>query len=248
MIDSGDASGTGIVLTSANLIRANKPLAKDHRGRKDRYEYHPGAQVTVHLLDDTTAEGRLLYHQEHYDIALFKVEVDHRVQLASFADTVDDGQEVLRLGRKEDFNLKITRGVVDFRNPELDEGHHYMYFSRDNKYVENDERHGKNVWMARGKGPYIRPKCDDGGDPVIDIAGKFEAIKFLDPTHAEYIWRKLNIDDGLVVEELENKLLSICRGNFDRGTDINAKVDVSVKLMESTKLGGKQFMVDVACD
>ncbi|XP_073354834.1 uncharacterized protein [Aegilops tauschii subsp. strangulata] len=206
MIDSGDASGTGIVLTSANLIRANKPLAKDHRGRKDRYEYHPGAQVTVHLLDDTTAEGRLLYHQEHYDIALFKVEVDHRVQLASFADTVDDGQE------------------------------------------ENDERHGKNVWMARGKGPYIRPKCDDGGDPVIDIAGKFEAIKFLDPTHAEYIWRKLNIDDGLVVEELENKLLSICRGNFDRGTDINAKVDVSVKLMESTKLGGKQFMVDVACD
>ena len=31
---------------------------------------------------------------------------------------------------------------------------------------------------------------------------QFEAIKFLDPTHAEYIWRKLNIDDGLVVEEV----------------------------------------------
>ncbi|EMS50057.1 hypothetical protein TRIUR3_05623 [Triticum urartu] len=27
------------------------------------------------------------------------------------------------------------------------------------------------------------------------------AIKLLDPTHAEYIWRKLNIDDGLIVEE-----------------------------------------------
>uniref|UniRef100_A0A8R7UAU0 PDZ domain-containing protein n=1 Tax=Triticum urartu TaxID=4572 RepID=A0A8R7UAU0_TRIUA len=86
-----------------------------------------------------------------------------------------------------------------------------------------------------------------------------EALKFLDPIHAEYIWRKLNIDDGLVVKEvsirshaekvgirvgdiiecidgeristtieLENKLLSICMGTFDRGNDINAKVDVSV--------------------
>uniref|UniRef100_A0A8R7UAS1 PDZ domain-containing protein n=1 Tax=Triticum urartu TaxID=4572 RepID=A0A8R7UAS1_TRIUA len=87
---------------------------------------------------------------------------------------------------------------------------------------------------------------------------QFEAIKFLDPTRGEYIWRKLNIDDGLVVEEmsagshaekigirvgdiidcingeristtleLENKLLSICMGNFNRG---NLEVDVSVSL------------------
>ena len=33
-----------------------------------------------------------------------------------------------------------------------------------------------------------------------------KTIKFLDPTHAEYIWRKLNIDDGLVVKEVYNCL------------------------------------------
>jgi hypothetical protein len=30
-------------------------------------------QVTVHLRDGTTAEGHYLYHQEHYDLAIFKV-------------------------------------------------------------------------------------------------------------------------------------------------------------------------------
>uniref|UniRef100_A0A8R7UB22 PDZ domain-containing protein n=2 Tax=Triticum urartu TaxID=4572 RepID=A0A8R7UB22_TRIUA len=92
---------------------------------------------------------------------------------------------------------------------------------------------------------------------------QFEAIKFLDPTRGEYIWRKLNIDDGLVVEEmsagshaekigirvgdiidcingeristtleLENKLLSICMGNFNRG---NLEVDVSIRVFHTAK-------------
>ncbi|XP_044378659.1 uncharacterized protein [Triticum aestivum] len=95
--------------------------------------------------------------------------------------------------------------------------------------------------------------------PSAHLGLQCEALKCLDPIHAEYIWRKLNIDDGLVVKEvsigshaekvgirvgdiiecidgeristtieLENKLLSICMGTFDRGNDINAKVDVSV--------------------
>lgn len=92
-------------------------------------------QVTVHLLDDTTAEGHLLYHQEHYDLAFFKVAVDERVQPVSFADTVGDGQEALRLGREQNLNLKIVRGTVEYQNnPILDEGHHYMHFSRHGKY------------------------------------------------------------------------------------------------------------------
>lgn len=61
--------------------------------------------------------------------------IDRRVQSVSFADTVGDGQEALRLGREENLNLKITRGTVEYRNnPRLDEGHHYMHFSRDEKY------------------------------------------------------------------------------------------------------------------
>uniref|UniRef100_A0A8R7Q7P4 PDZ domain-containing protein n=1 Tax=Triticum urartu TaxID=4572 RepID=A0A8R7Q7P4_TRIUA len=146
-------------------------------------------------------------------------------------------------------------------------------------------RRRENEWRSKVKGFYVLPRCEDDGDPIIDFGGKvvgmtnrcesccipwpllglqFEAIKLLDPTHAEYIWRKLNIDDGLIVEEvsteshaeevgirvgdiiqcingehisttteLENKLLGICRGNFDRGTDINAKVDVSVRVFHT---------------
>ncbi|XP_037438897.1 serine protease Do-like HtrA [Triticum dicoccoides] len=281
-IDWDEGSGAGIVLTSAHLIRAKEPLPKDYRMLKDRHLYHPGAQVTVHLLDDTTTEGRLLYHQEHYDVAFFKVAVDRRVQLTSFVDTVNIGQKALRLGREENLNLRITHGKVKLDEAELGERHHHnMYFYPDEKY-----------------------ECDDDGEPVIDFDGKVvgiincsesgsfvpssilnncmylwrnfgciprphlglqcEALKFLDPIHAEYIWRKLNIDDGLVVKEvsigsqaekvgirvgdiiecidgeristtieLENKLLSICMGTFDRGNDINAKVDVSVRVFHT---------------
>ncbi|XBI77824.1 hypothetical protein VPH35_087631 [Triticum aestivum] len=301
-IDWDEGSGAGIVLTSAHLIRAKEPLPKDYRMLKDRHLYHPGAQVTVHLLDDTTTEGRLLYHQEHYDVAFFKVAVDRRVRLTSFADTVNIGQKALRLGREENLNLRITHGKVKLDEAELGERHHHnMYFYPDEKYEEEETEERQRKW--RGKGVYI-PRCEDDGEPVIDFDGKVvgiincsesgsfvpssilnncmylwrnfgciprphlglqcEALKFLDPIHAEYIWRKLNIDDGLVVKEvsigsqaekvgirvgdiiecidgeristtieLENKLLSICMGTFDRGNDINAKVDVSVRVFHT---------------
>nr|XP_020157125.2 uncharacterized protein LOC109742458 [Aegilops tauschii subsp. strangulata] len=129
-IDWDEGSGTGVVLMAAHLICAKKPLAKDHWRHKDRYQYHPGAQVTVHLLYDTTAEGRLLYHQQHYDLAFFKVAVDRCVQLTSFADTVNVGQEALRLGREENLNLRITHGRV-----KPDDRHHCMCFYRDKKYI-----------------------------------------------------------------------------------------------------------------
>jgi hypothetical protein len=38
--------------------------------------------------------------------------------------------------------------------------------------------------------------------PRPNLGLKFEAIKFLDPIRVEHIWRKLNIDDGLIVEEV----------------------------------------------
>ncbi|XBH88887.1 hypothetical protein VPH35_080894 [Triticum aestivum] len=214
-IEWDEGSGTGVVLTTAYLIRAKKPLPKDHWGRKDRYQYHPDALVTVHLVDDTTVDGRLLYHQQHYDLAIFKVAVDGRVQLTSFGDMVNVGQEALWLGREEDFNLRITHG----------------------KEVETQ----RSESVRRGKGVYI-PRCDDGGEPVIDFDGKvvgmisgcksgsfvpsfilnrcmdlwrnfgciprphlglqFKTLKYLHPTHAEYIWRKLNIDYGLVVQHV----------------------------------------------
>jgi hypothetical protein len=81
------------------------------------------------LRDGTTAEGRLLYHQEHYDLAFFEVnKADLQVHLPSFNETVHCGQEVIRLGRDESMGLRITNGRVECLNPSKYERHHYMYF------------------------------------------------------------------------------------------------------------------------
>jgi hypothetical protein len=86
-------------------------------------------QVIVHLLDDTTAEGHYLYHQEHYDLAFFEVRVDEPVDLPSFSSSVHSGLDVFRLARDVHMNLRITHGWVEDRNPGSNERHHSMYFS-----------------------------------------------------------------------------------------------------------------------
>jgi hypothetical protein len=81
------------------------------------------------LRDGTTAEDRLLYYQEHYDLAFFEVnKADLQVHLPSFNETVHCGQEVIRLGRDESMGLRITNGRVECLNPSKYERHHYMYF------------------------------------------------------------------------------------------------------------------------
>ncbi|XP_047056411.1 uncharacterized protein LOC124662645, partial [Lolium rigidum] len=59
-------SKTGTVLTTAHLIRSKHPTENHWEGRD---EYNIKANVIVHLLDGTTADGHYLYHQEHYDLA-----------------------------------------------------------------------------------------------------------------------------------------------------------------------------------
>ena len=90
---------------------------------------HLAFQVIVHLLDDTTAEGHFIYHQDHYDLAFFEVGVDEPVDLPSFSGSVHCGQDVFRLGRDDHMNLRITHGRVEERNPTISERHRYMYFS-----------------------------------------------------------------------------------------------------------------------
>jgi hypothetical protein len=92
------------------------------------------------LRDSTTAEGHYLYHQEHYDLAFFKVRVDEPVQLPSFNGSMYCGQDVFRLGRDESMNLRITHGRVEYWNPASYERYHYMYFlHEDDDYLVCDK-------------------------------------------------------------------------------------------------------------
>ncbi|KAM0881670.1 hypothetical protein ACQ4PT_032827 [Festuca glaucescens] len=91
-----EESKTGIVLMTAYLIRSNHPTENHWEGRD---EYNIKSKVIVHLLDGNTADGHYLYHQEHYDLAFFKVRVDEEVEVPHFSCD-DDGGSVIDLDGK----------------------------------------------------------------------------------------------------------------------------------------------------
>ncbi|KAM0877273.1 hypothetical protein ACQ4PT_035604 [Festuca glaucescens] len=157
-------SKTGTVLTTAHLIRSKHPTENHWEGRD---EYNIKANVIVHLLDGTTADGHYLYHQEHYDLAFFKVRVD-KPDLPSFSGSVHCGQDVFRLGRDDHMNLRITHGRVEHQNPRSNQRHHYMYF-----FHQKDDSlsHPKNDCYLPDKknDDYL---CDDDGGSIIDLDGK----------------------------------------------------------------------------
>uniref|UniRef100_A0ACD6A026 Uncharacterized protein n=1 Tax=Avena sativa TaxID=4498 RepID=A0ACD6A026_AVESA len=161
-----EKSKTGIVLTTAHLIRSKHPTENHWKGRD---EYNTKADVSVHLLDDKTAKGHYLYHQEHYDLALFKViGVDGPIQLPSFSDSVRCGQDVFRLGRDDHMNLRITHGMVEHWNPISNERHHYMYFFQQKKDYISHKRNDDYL-SRKNNDDYL---CDDDGGSVIGLDGK----------------------------------------------------------------------------
>ena len=63
--------------------------------------------------------------------------MDKAVHLPSFDDgVVHWGQEVIRLGRDETMDLRITKGMVECLNPNGYERHHYMYFCHEDPDFE----------------------------------------------------------------------------------------------------------------
>ena len=83
------------------------------------------------MLDNKTTLGHLIYLQEHYEIAIYEVQVDKPVDLPTFNDRVHSGEDVFRLGRDADLDIKITHGNLAYDIPTLYERCHYMYFLRD---------------------------------------------------------------------------------------------------------------------
>jgi hypothetical protein len=81
----------------------------------------------VHLLDDTTVEGRLIYAQTHYNLALFEIIVESPVQIPNFTFNLNYAQQIFVLGRDENLCLSISHGKVQYCNPFLCGRHHYMY-------------------------------------------------------------------------------------------------------------------------
>ncbi|KAK1681518.1 hypothetical protein QYE76_042366, partial [Lolium multiflorum] len=257
-IERDEKKNTGIVLTTAHLIRSNCP-SMDHWLGQD--EYSAEAKVVIHLLDDTTAEGQLIYLQKHYDLAFFRVGVDQSLQLPvpDFSNSVECAQEVFQLGRDEKMNLRITHGRAEYLNPTIYDRYHYMYLSR--KDVDNEFDDGGPVIDFDSNvvgivnnstdGSFIPSsillKCLDlwrthGSIPRPHLGLKFSAIKLLDPAHIEKIWRKFNIDRGLIVQEVSKEShaekLGIRMGDVIEcfeGENISTTVELENMLLDLSK-------------
>ncbi|KAF2929134.1 hypothetical protein DAI22_05g034300 [Oryza sativa Japonica Group] len=123
LIDWNETTKVGVVITSADIICSASSL--DRWSGDDEYSY--SAKVFVHLLDDTTVEGRLIYAQTHYNLALFEIIVESPVQIPNFTFNLNYAQQIFVLGRDENLCLSISHGKVQYCNPFLCGRHHYMY-------------------------------------------------------------------------------------------------------------------------
>ncbi|KQJ85621.2 hypothetical protein BRADI_4g00700v3, partial [Brachypodium distachyon] len=260
-IDWNQGSRTAIVLTTAHLIRTEEPERGDSVWLEEQ-EYAPHANVTVHLLDGNTAEGQLLYHQPHYELAFFRVTLDQPIPLPCFNEEVKFAQDVLHLGRDKSLDLRITQGRAAYLNPVHTERYHYVYLRSEGPVIDLN---GKVVGLFNisTRGSFIPSsillKCWDSWKnygaifrPHLGLT--FKAIKLLEPGRVDKIWpflrvskgsraQKLGIREGDIIEsfngecisttmELENMLLSICKGPF---VDLTAKVRISVGVFHIRK-------------
>ncbi|XP_044378656.1 probable periplasmic serine endoprotease DegP-like [Triticum aestivum] len=253
-----DKKNTAVVLTSAHLIRA-----KEYDEWKNEWtdEYHREAEVIVRLLDDTTAEASLLYLQEHYEFALYEVVVDKPVQLSTFNDNVNSGQDGFRLGRDENLDLRITHGRVEYRIPIRHERCHYMYFSNDEHRFRDDggpiiDLEGKVVGIVNNQinetflPSSILHKCLNSWRklkcvPRAHLGMTFTSIKLLDPICIERIRRKHNISSGIIVEQVSKESnaekLGIRKGDIIErfnGEYISSTTELEKMLLD---IGGDQF-------
>uniref|UniRef100_R7WBG0 PDZ domain-containing protein n=1 Tax=Aegilops tauschii TaxID=37682 RepID=R7WBG0_AEGTA len=212
---------TALVLTSAHLIRKD-----DIHKWKQQWtgEYHQNAKVIVHLLDNKTTLGQLIYLQEHYEFAIYEVQVDKPVHLPTFNDRVHSGQDVFRLGRDANLDIKITHGNLAFDIPTrcMPRLHLGMTFSPIK---------------------FLDPICIERMTRKHNIDSGLIVEQVSKESHAE----KIGIRKGDVIEsfngkhisttiELESMLIDLCWDHFDQRKKLNTEKDVSVKIFDATKL------------
>ncbi|XBI69756.1 hypothetical protein VPH35_064396 [Triticum aestivum] len=236
LVDWDEEKKAGLVLTTARLIRTKDSPDSGWSGGE---EYAPRADVTVHLLNGTSAKGDLVYYQPHYDIAFLIVEVDQPIKLSSFREEdVKFAQDVFRLGRDDSLNLRITYARAEYKNPNMYRRYHNVYFRSpdehgdDNEYdngtlvIDLNENVVGMVNVPKRFGSFIPSSillnCLDSWKKYRCIARPhlgmmFQAIKLLEPAHVDMLWRMYNIDHGLIVQEVSKgsnaEILGIQKGD-----------------------------------
>lgn len=79
------------------------------------------------MANGTTVEGRLLHYDNHYHIALFKIDVNPSATVPCLSSDVKHSQDVFLLGRDENLYLTSNYGRVLYENPGLFDPNHYIF-------------------------------------------------------------------------------------------------------------------------
>uniref|UniRef100_A0ACD5XLX5 Uncharacterized protein n=1 Tax=Avena sativa TaxID=4498 RepID=A0ACD5XLX5_AVESA len=269
-IDWKEESETGIVLTSAHLISSKGcSVEKWGEGVEEEYaphgkvKYYPHAKVTVHLMDGSATVGHLIYYQEHYDLAFFRVKVDQSVQLPSYNDEVKWGQIAFWLGRDAESNLTMAHLRPGYMNPNPYERPHYMFFPGKEHIIKYDnggpiidlDANVLGIITSDRSGAFIPSsvllKCLDLWKefeciPRPQLGLVFSGIKLLDFVQVEKIWLKYKIDDGLIVNEVlkgsQAEEIGIRRGDIIEsfnGECISTTVQLENLLLSLCKSAGR---------
>uniref|UniRef100_A0ACD6AIQ6 Uncharacterized protein n=1 Tax=Avena sativa TaxID=4498 RepID=A0ACD6AIQ6_AVESA len=163
-------SNTGIILTTAHLIRIKQPTKNHWKGR-DEYNIKANLRFTCWMTAPQKATTSTTRGIMIYDLAFFEVRVNEPVQLPSFNRSVHCGQDVFLLGRDDRMNLRITHGRVEYWNPGSGERHHYMYLS----HHEADRLSRKKMMISFPIKIMLIIwyfDCDDNGGSIIGLDGK----------------------------------------------------------------------------
>ncbi|CAD6272908.1 unnamed protein product [Miscanthus lutarioriparius] len=215
LIGWDEKSREGTVLTSAHII-----CSKYTSQWSGTDEYSPNAKVVAHLLDEdeTTVPAQLLHYDKHINMALFTVGIESCAKIPEFNSDVKYGQETFVMGREENLNLTVDYEFVGFHGPNLHERPHYMFtggaIRKSSIGGPVIDFSGEVLGMANFPGSAFIPssiisRCLAMWKkyqyiPRLHFGMKFSPIKFLDPIHVERIFRKCNVDSGLIVEEVSN--------------------------------------------
>ncbi|XBI77803.1 hypothetical protein VPH35_087612 [Triticum aestivum] len=238
---------TGIVLTSAYLVRKQDPSMMDQWTGK----YHRDARVIVHLLDGTTARDvfRLGRDDESLDLKITHGRVEYKIPVRH------ERCHYLYFSPDESRH----RLLHDHGGPIVD---------LEGKVVGLVNNHINETFVPS----CILHKCLDFWRifkcmPRLHLGMTFTSIKLLDPICIERMKRKHNIESGLIVQqvskgsyaeklgirkgdviegfngkyisttiELENMLVDICWDHFDQRNKLYAEKYVSVLIFNAAKL------------
>ncbi|CAL5060812.1 unnamed protein product [Urochloa decumbens] len=245
------SKGTGIILTTAQLICSTSPCLDEWLGED---KYAPNAEVCVQLLHmDDFKTGTLMYLDKQYGFALFSVLMDEPKRLPCFSNE-RFAQDVFLLGRYES-NLLIGNGKVLSKGAGSYKRHHYMYTDGHisphgaGGAVINLE--GDVTGMITGPKHFIPSstiqKCLEiwktyNHVPRIHLGMKLFGIKCLSLVSREKISRNYNIDAGLIVKavsaESNAEKLGVRMGDIIlsvNGEHIATAVELENKLLDISK-------------